>query len=56
MLLVFHFQNLILMLIILVSCLTFLIIDSDLVCLIELKWNQAMKKENMKNPMKLVVH
>jgi hypothetical protein len=43
---------LILMLIILISCLPFLIIDLDLVCLIELNWNHAMKKENTKDPMK----
>ncbi len=48
----FHFQILILMLIILISCLPFLIIDLDLVCLIELNWNHAMKKENTKDPMK----
>jgi len=52
---VFHFQILILMLILLILCLPFLIIDLDLVCLVELKQNHGVKKENMKDAIKLVV-
>jgi len=43
------------MLILLILCLPFLIIDLDLVCLVELKQNHGVKKENMKDAIKLVV-
>ncbi len=49
----FHFQILILMLI-LVSWLPLPIVDLDFVCLLELKQNHAMKKEDMNKTMKLV--
>ncbi len=51
----FHFQIIILMLILLVSRLQLLVVDLDLVCLLELKQNHAMKKEDMNKTMKLVV-
>ncbi len=43
------------MLILLVSWLQLLVVDLDLVCLLELKQNHAMKKEDMNKTMKLVV-
>jgi hypothetical protein len=55
MLLIFHFQIQILMLILIISCLALLIVDLYLVCFLELKQNHVMKKEDMKEAMKLAI-